>query len=210
VQLLSCQVSAKYSPDNFGLFPFKKHLESAGFEVAYPVGDAIIEYTLGFAVTTPAEREVPFHLTELDFLRTIGRSDVQIMYNIWGAKDGYVGESTAVETAFALMIGKPVVALREMASYSPDLAPEVIDILEAHRRVMLVEPLDKIPAAETRSRVDAWVNTGPPVADLSGPEMATINIQVALLTSKYQTTWDEYGRLRRIANVGEAGELVRE
>lgn len=68
------QISGKYSPDNLGVFEFKEQLVEADVDIAFPVGDGIIEHSVGFAVTVPQEAHTPFHITELEFLREIRKN----------------------------------------------------------------------------------------------------------------------------------------
>ncbi len=68
-EALRTQISGRYSLDNLGVFAFKKQLVEAGLDVAFPVGDEIIEHSCGFAITVPHESTTPFHKTEVKFLR---------------------------------------------------------------------------------------------------------------------------------------------
>lgn len=112
------------------------------------------------------------HRTELDFLRAIGRSDIQITYNIWAEREGYVGESTGIETANALLLGKPTILVRPMQEFSPDLPlvqpgrelPAVV--LRRQRRAVAgkrpVFELPMVPMSRTAGSVrrPSWIRLG--------------------------------------------------
>lgn len=190
---LRTQISGKYSPDNTGVFALKRQLVEAGLEVKFPVGDAIIEYILGFAVTVPHEIEVPFHTTEVKFFREIKRNDLQITYDVHCENDGYVGESTAIETAYALLCNKPIIMLRPPTNYSATLAQSIQEIIERYKGVMITASVDQMPVDQLRGflhqvaalRVDY---------NLTNAEQETIMREALVLTRKYQGTWKEYLR----------------
>lgn len=195
------QISGRYSLDNIGVFDFKKQLVEAGWDVAFPVGDEIIEHSCGFAITVPHEAETPFHTTEIAFLKEIKANPLQVTYNIWGGEDGYVGESTGLETAYALVKNKPVVMLREPVSWSPTIAPPIKRILEKYSGSMLIEGIDKLDKSQLTKRlaqvVMAEVNYG-----LSGDEIGLVMSSVVALTKKYRRDWDDYLRLRQLNAIG--------
>lgn len=187
------QISSKYSPDNHGLFPFKQLLKAAGVEVSYPVGDSIIEYSLGFAITVDQERSVSFPLTEIDFLESIRHSNVQVTYNVHGANEGYLGESTAIETAYALQCNVPVVLVRPITSFSDSLDPEVRLLFERVADDLLVVPLDRLSPSQARIALAEAILAGPTVY-LLDEERQMMPIVASMLTNKYAETWWEYSR----------------
>jgi hypothetical protein len=142
---LRTQISGKYSPDNTGIFDFRQRLIDLGIQVSFPAGGEILEYPQGFAITTPHERTVPFSETERAFLASIGCSDFHIVYNVLGDEDGYIGESTAVETLDAVSHGVPTVWLRPPGRLSPHIGKK----LEIFTRRLTetypwIEPLDRL------------------------------------------------------------------
>lgn len=190
---LRTQVSGKYSPDNTGVFALKRQLAEAGLEVMFPVGDEIIEYSLGFAITAPHEAEVPFHTTEVKFFREIKANDLQITYDLHCDNEGYVGESTAIETAYALLCNKPIVMVRPPTNYSATLAPSIQEIIERYKEAMVTASIDQMPTSQLRDflyQVAALqVDYG-----MTNVEQETVMREALVLTRKYLATWREYTR----------------
>jgi hypothetical protein len=147
---LRTQVSGKYSPDNPGLFAFRDRLVGLGVQVGFPAGGTIIEYAEDFAITTPEEADTPFPDTEEAFLRAAIRSDFHIVYNIWGDEDGYIGESTAIETVRAMATGVPTVWLRPPGRLSPHMDGYLVHFVKRACLGAWVEPLDRLPDAELK------------------------------------------------------------
>lgn len=193
---LRTQISGKYSLDNPGVFAFKRQLVEAGVDVAFPVGDAIIEHSCGFAITVPHEAETPFHKTEVQFLREIRANPLQVTYNIYGDEDGYVGESTGLETAYALVHNKPIVMLREPRSYSPTIVPTIQALVERYKDAVLVEKIDKLGRAALTDRL-AEIAVSRVDYGLSSEEVDIVMGGVLALTKKYRRDWDQYLELRR-------------
>jgi len=77
----------------------------------------------------------------------------QVTYDIYGDEDGYVGESTGLETAYALVHNKPVVLLRSPTRYSPTISPPIRDIVERYKDAVLVEGIDKLRRSELTDRL---------------------------------------------------------
>jgi hypothetical protein len=190
---LRTQISGKYSPDNTGVFALKRQLTEAGLEVKFPVGDEIIEYSLGFAITVPHEAEVPFHTTEVNFFREVKANHLQVTYDVHCDNDGYVGESTAIETAYALLYNKPVIMVRPPTNYSAFLAPSIQEIIERYKQKMVTASIDQMPIDQMRSfihqvaalKVDYGLTDG---------EREIIFREALVLTRKYQAIWQEYTR----------------
>lgn len=187
------QISGKYSPDNTGVFALKRQLTEAGLEVKFPVGNEIIEYSLGFAITVPHEAEVPFHTTEVNFFREVKANHLQVTYDVHCDNEGYVGESTAIETAYALLYDKPIVLVRRPTNYSVSLAPSIREIIERHKRKMVVASIDQMPTDQLRSFLQQ-VAAQRVEYGLTDDEKETIFREALVLTRKYQATWQEYTR----------------
>jgi hypothetical protein len=188
---LKTQISGKYSPDNLELFAFKKRVQETGAVVSYPAGDSIISYPQGFAITVPKEGEVPFHDTEVDFLVEIGKSDIQITYNRCGSRDGYLGESTAVETAWAMMLQKPVVLVGPITETSPDISPAVLEIVECHLDTATVLPLHTYDVSVLGEALHDVVAISTP-QPLSQEHMTALHLEVARLLTKYSAAWSQF------------------
>lgn len=185
------QISGKYSPDNPGVFAFKRQLVEAGVDVRFPVGDHIIEYECDFAVTVPHERITPFHITEVEFLRQIRKNHLQVTYNIYKDNDGYMGESTSIETLYALVRDKPVVLLRKPDNFSRVVPDPVRELVKRYADEVIIEPLDRLPSSELAARLGAIV-TEPVNYGLSAREKETVMSEARILTRKYGTSWKEY------------------
>lgn len=197
---LRTQISGRYSPDNQGVFDFKQQLVEAGLDVCFPVGDRIIEHSCGFAITVPHEAETPFHATEVQFLREIKANPIQITYNLYGENEGYVGESTGLETAYALLCNKPVVLLREPTNFSATIEPSVKSLIEKYKGAVVVEALDKLSSCELTKRLGeiamAEVDYG-----LTSDEASIVMRGVIALTRKYRRDWAQYLNLRRLDGI---------
>lgn len=188
---LRTQVSGKYSPDNPGVFAFKRQLVDAGVEVRFPVGDEIIEYSCDFAITVPHEATTPFHTTEVQFLREIKNNEFQVAYNLYGEREGYVGESTGVELAYALLRNKPTVLLRPPTEFSPKIARPIRALIEQYADAMLIEPLDRLETPDLKERVGQIALTEVDY-NLSDGEKTTVMSEALDLTRKYRESWNQY------------------
>lgn len=156
---LSTQISGKYSPDNPDLFAFRQRLVAFGMDVRFPAGNDIIEYAENFAITVPHERVTPFPDTERAFMGSIGTSDLHIAYNVWGAEEGYIGESTAIETIEALAHNVPTVWLRTLGRLSPHIGGALQCFTErAFLHLPHIEPLDRMSDAELLAAIGRLVN----------------------------------------------------
>jgi len=139
---LKTQISSKYSPGNSELFSFKEMLRTAGIAISYPIGDEIIGYEEQFAITVPHEAELPFYSSEIRFLKNVKENPVHVVYNINGGTDGYIGESTSIETAYAMVFNKPIVLLRN-PFFAQTVPPTIRDILSERLENLPIVPLDK-------------------------------------------------------------------
>ena len=121
--------------------------------MTFPASGEIIEYAEGFAIAAPHERETPFHDTEVAFLKSVIRSDLHVVYNIWGAEEGYLGESTAVETVRAMAVGVPTVWLRPPERLSPQINGDLGVFARRACGISWVEPLDKLPDTDLKAAI---------------------------------------------------------
>lgn len=190
---LRTQISGKYSPDNAGgLFQFKRQLQQADIDVAFPVGDAIIEYEQEFAITVPQEAETPFHTTQVEFFRQIKENSVQTVYNMYNDNHGYMGESTTVETAYALTQDKPIVLLREPA-FAPRAPLALRGLINDYRSQISIDPLDRMDQDDLAGYMQdlsrQQVSYG-----LTTDEKSTVMREALDLTRKYKQSWDVYVR----------------
>lgn len=189
-EILTTQISSKYSPDNMGVFDFRQKLMRAGFNVVFPAGNSIIEYEQEFAITIPEEAIVPFHVTEGQFLSEIQKNPFHITYNIFGPSEGYIGESTSIETAYALACDKPIFIMREM-HYGPRVPRSVQEILEKYENSLHLHRLDLLNPRTIRRYI--LNHTQDPIAyNLSRQDRRTVNREIRTLTREYQEAWSRY------------------
>lgn len=188
MRILRTQISGRYNFDNLSLFDFKARVESAGVCVTFPVGNAILKHEYGFASTVAGEGDTPYWLTEANFLQDILECDLQITFNLRDNDPGYVGESTAVETAYALALGKPTVLVRPISSFSPSTSPVVRDFLERHEEFVPVAPLDVLEPGELSRTLLGLVGQGRHL--MVGPdERIAIEREAFTLVGSYHHTW---------------------
>jgi len=116
-----------------------------------------------------------------------------VTYDLHCDNEGYVGENTATETAYALVCNKPIIMLRPPTNYSATLAPSIQEIIERYKNAMITASIDQMPTDQLRSflhQVAALkVNYG-----LTDDEKETVFREALTLTRKYQATWQEYIR----------------
>jgi hypothetical protein len=189
IEGLTTQISSKYSPDNPGVFELRRKLMRAGINVVFPAGNSIIEYAQEFAITIPEEAIVPFHLTEAQFLSEIRKNHIQITYNIYGSREGYVGESTSIETAYALECNKPIYLMREMV-FGSRVRPSISRILRKYRDAMYLEKLDQIEPMDIKEAI-----LQKPLAidyGLNSREKRTIYQEIQQLSKEYEVAWQRY------------------
>ncbi len=187
---LRTQISGKYSPDNAALFRFKQLLKQAGLHVSFPVGDEIIEYEEEFTITVPQESRVPFHLTEEEFYRRIEENHIQIVYNLYGLQEGYMGESTVVETAYAMVCNKPIILLRD-PFFGKRASRTLADIIVANKEKLFIHPLDLLSAEGVRLYIQN-ILASPVDYDLGGEAISLIRYEMIILTEKYRVAWERY------------------
>lgn len=190
------QISGKYSPGNIGVFQLREKLLSDGIDIAFPVGSSIIQYVLEFAVTVPHEATTPFHETEVEFYKEIARNPVQVTYNLNEDVEGYMRESTTIETAYALLCEKPIVLVRPISSYSDRLDEPIKEIVSKYEDQAFLASVDQLTGADAglvvreiaRSSVDYR---------LTRAEVGVIVRSARDLTAKYEKTWQQYQAMQR-------------
>lgn len=104
------QVGGKFASNNPGLFTFKKALQEAGAEVAFPIGDSIIATEAGVELTfSPQDVGKTFRQMEDEYLHAIETCSFHSVYNRFGLQDGYLGVSASMESAVAMLYNRPIV-----------------------------------------------------------------------------------------------------
>lgn len=193
---INTQISGKYSPDNVGLFEFKRQLVGPDISVSFPAGDSVLEYECGFAITTPEEAIIPFHVTEIKLLRDIQSNPVHITYNLFKGH-GYIGESTGVETLFAILNNKPVAVFEavEDCVFSPYVSPVVAELMGKYStRLSIIERPEEKSIGVIRDSLGSLacqeIDYG-----MTLREQRMVMDETLQLTEKYRVQWGEYQQL---------------
>jgi hypothetical protein len=131
------QISGKYSERNPGLFEFKSRLTCKGIQVTFPKSDRILGHnSLGMALTyDPIETGLSFSEIELQLFDSIQSCTFHSLYNLHEDKP-YIGESSSIETLFAILCSKPIVIVTPELVYSEKVPPVAIRILHENLRMM--------------------------------------------------------------------------
>lgn len=187
----STQISGKYGPENLGVFALKRQLVAAGASVRHPIGDSILEYSVGFTITDPIEATRPFHEAERGFLAEIRDSSFHIVYDIFGDLDGYMGESTAIETAYALAHDKPLILLRSPRIYSDTLPTRIRNLIERYSAAITVKRLDAMPTGKLVDLLRG-VAASAPVYGLTPSEKEAVITEARALLQRYHARWKIY------------------
>lgn len=117
---IKTQISGKFSKEDAGVFQLKKKLECIGITVEFPFGDKIVATHKGVPVTFKPTKRRSFYDVELAFFAAIKTNPIHVVHNKHGGQHGYIGESTSIETVYALLHAKPIVML-----YSPVFSEKV-------------------------------------------------------------------------------------
>lgn len=132
--IASTQIGGKYHKDDDSLFHLKEILRSAGIAVSHPIADRIMYSNngQGFAFD-PAQ--MSFYEVEKDYYDSIASSDFHTVNNVFLEDKGYVGESAALEMAYAMTHHKPVVIMYPI---------HLKDSLDGGLKKILLERVDRI------------------------------------------------------------------
>ena len=108
--IASTQIGGKYHKDDNSLFRLKKMLQSVGIAVSHPIADQIVysDNGQGFAFDPT---KMSFYEVEADYYNSIATSDFHTVNNTFLADKGYVGESAALEMAYAMSHQRPIVVM---------------------------------------------------------------------------------------------------
>lgn len=194
------QVSSKYTPDNPGVFRYK---DLVPMPCSFPRGNEIILYTQEFAITTPDEAVKPFDVTQIEFFRSIRENPVHFVYNVNGEDEGYMGESTSIETAYSMAMDKPILVARKNNIHFGERVPTPI-------KEIITKNMDKLNVGD----LEDWINCpyvfepeediaktvnlhairafGPHEYDITPTDRKVIMKNVYELTRKYRQAWNAY------------------
>lgn len=103
-----------------------------------------MDYVYEFAITIPQERTTPFHNTQSAFLHEIATNALHIVYNIRDNAEGYIGESAATEIAYVLILGKPIIRIRDNVVFGDRVADELQQVVTKNLPRIPVLQLDKM------------------------------------------------------------------
>jgi hypothetical protein len=199
--IFETQISSRWTPENPGVFAYKERLGELGIATSFPKGAEILLYTAqGFAITTEEERTTPFDKTQVDFLRSIRRNDLHIVYNVHGDDRGYLGESTSVETAYALALRKPILLEeRQLLHFGEKVNPAIAEIIDKN-----VSHMDTYSPMDSISDALDWKDAADTIAaiakkrgsklnyDMTDQDRRVIMLNALDLTRKYRQAWNEF------------------
>lgn len=189
--MFKTQLSSKYSPENTQLFELKRRLIVLGVEVAFPAGDSVLDYVHEFAITVPHEGTTPFHSTQSAFLGEVAKNPLHIVYNIREGVEGYIGESAATEIAYALMLDKPIMRIRDEIVFGDRVAAELRKIVMKNLHHLPVKELDKITSEEVIQSLKEH-SSQTIKYELTDADRAAILEFVRLLNEKYEQAWEAF------------------
>lgn len=190
------QISGKYSPDNLPLFAFRDALASTGTHVSFPASGRIIAYECEFAITVPEEAKKPFHQTEIALLRDIRKNPVHITYNRYQDRS-YIGESTGVETAYAMLHRRPIVLMEPVGGYSPRTTGVIREIINRHEAQMIVATSQERQSPREMARLlGSLASQGEVEYGLQDFEKEQVMSEVLRLTRQYEYLWRQYQQNR--------------
>src|ERR1022692_4986846 len=111
MQVITSQLSGKFSKQDNKLFELRRKLIAAGVEVEFPFNDKIISEYKGIPITFIPTADRTFYDIEIAFYQSIRKNPVHIVHNRFGEMEGYIGESVSIEIAYAILHNKPVILL---------------------------------------------------------------------------------------------------
>jgi len=108
--LASTQIGGKYHKDDNSLFRLKKILQSARVVVSHPIADQILYSNKGQGFAFDPTK-TSFYEVETDYYNSIATSDFHTVNNTFLSYRGYIGESAALEMAYAMSHHKPIIVM---------------------------------------------------------------------------------------------------
>lgn len=106
----STQIGGKYHKDDDRLFRLKKILQAADVSVSHPIADRIVYSQDGQGYAFDPSK-TSFHDVETDYYNSIATSDFHTVNNVFLSNEGYIGESAALEMAYAMLYRRPIVIM---------------------------------------------------------------------------------------------------
>jgi hypothetical protein len=159
-------------------------------DATYPIGDDIIGYDQGFAITVEEEAHVPFYSSELRFLRQVKANPLHIVFNINGGHEGYIGESTSVETAYAMLLNKPIILLRS-PEFSVTVPEPIKRIMKPRLESLIIAPLDTYGHSSIYDFLISIMSSKYDY-ELTEEEKSNLMSEIVKLCRKYLMSWNNY------------------
>lgn len=107
----STQIGGKYSKLDNGVFNLKKFLEDFEIEVNFPESNNIVSERNGIELTFEISDSKNFFSVEKAFFQSIKNSSFHIVCNQFLDNFGYLGYSSSIEVAYAILRNKPLIFL---------------------------------------------------------------------------------------------------
>jgi hypothetical protein len=124
------QISGRYWPTAEPIFLLRRRLISAGIDVAFPEHDSYQSERAGIRYTFDIGARSLKATENLLFL-AIERSSFHTLVNsVMGAP--YVGVSSSVEVAYAILNMKPVIVTERECRFSESVPPFITDLIRAN------------------------------------------------------------------------------
>lgn len=141
---IKTQIGGKFSRYNTGLFDFKRHLIDAGIDVIFPTGDSIVKTVNGIDLSyDPDLISSTLYDVECEYLKSIRQSSFHAVYNVFLDNKGYIGKSTGMELAYAMLHQVPIVCLYE-PSFQKSIDHRILEILREGSGLFKVIRIDTL------------------------------------------------------------------
>jgi len=147
------QISGKFTPDDPVVLNVRRAIQACGVDVTHPMSDAFIAEVNGVHYTfDPSETSIAS--VERSLFEAIRNCDLHVLANGLVAHPGLIGQSAAIETAFAICCRKPVMCIAPPRfSDAVPAIPKAILLsnLEMFKVVNILESSTEVLASELRS-----------------------------------------------------------
>mgnify|MGYP001565998805 CR=1 FL=1 len=143
--IIKTQLSGKFSKEDSGIFNLRKKLIKAGVEIQFPFGDKIVGEHKGIPITFIPSSERTFYDIELAFFEAMKTNVMHIVHNKHMEHYGYIGESTSIEMAYAILHNKPIILLYH-PTYSIKVPLVIKKIVEDNINNFFIKRIDLLTA----------------------------------------------------------------
>jgi hypothetical protein len=121
------QIGGKYHRDDRSVFVLKRRLQDVSIAVSHPIADEIValDQDHGYAFDPTIQS---FYDVEKDYYHSIATSDFHVVCNRFCSELGYLGDSVALEIAYAMLWQRPIILLYPPRP-KPGLDPYILRLL---------------------------------------------------------------------------------